>query len=71
VEQKNRIRRLLKHFFSERDCCTLIRPTEKEKDLQDLTKLRDSHLRKDFLDQMNRLKQKVMTKVKVKVMNGH
>ncbi|CDW82930.1 guanylate-binding n-terminal domain containing protein [Stylonychia lemnae] len=71
IEQKNRIRRLLKHFFQERDCCTLIRPTEKEKDLQDLAKLKDSNLRKDFIEQMNRLKQKVMTKVKVKVMNGH
>lgn len=38
VEQKNRIRRLLKHFFRERDCCTLIRPTERERDLQDLAK---------------------------------
>lgn len=26
VEQKNRIRRLLKSFFKERDCCTMIRP---------------------------------------------
>lgn len=42
IEQKNRIRRLLQHFFKERDCCTLIRPTEKEKDLQDLAKMRDS-----------------------------
>ena len=41
---------MLKHFFQERDCCTLIRPTEKERDLQDLAKLRESHLRKDFVD---------------------
>jgi len=26
VEQKNRIRRLLKSFFKERDCCTMVRP---------------------------------------------
>ncbi len=26
VEQKNRIRRLLKSFFRERDCTTMIRP---------------------------------------------
>lgn len=49
----------------------MIRPTEKERDLQDLAKLRDSNLRKDFIEQMNRLKQKVMTKIKIKVMNGH
>ena len=33
VESKNRLRRLLSHFFKERDCCTLVRPTEEEKDL--------------------------------------
>ena len=26
IEKKNRIRRLLKHFFKERDCCALVRP---------------------------------------------
>jgi hypothetical protein len=30
VEQKNRIRRLLKSFFKERDCCTMIRPLTRE-----------------------------------------
>ena len=33
VEQKNRIRRQLKMFFRERDCWTLVRPSESEKDL--------------------------------------
>ncbi len=31
IENKNRIRRLLKAFFKERDCSTLIRPVEDEK----------------------------------------
>ena len=39
--------------------------------MQDLARLKDSNLRKDFIEQMTRLKQKVMSKVKVKVMNGH
>jgi hypothetical protein len=30
VEQKNRIRRLMKSFFSERDCVTMIRPLTDE-----------------------------------------
>lgn len=34
IESKNRIRRLMKHFFKERDCSTLVRPVESEKDLQ-------------------------------------
>lgn len=71
VEQKNKIRRLLSHFFQDRDCCTLIRPTEKEQDLQKLATIKDNHLRKDFVDQLQRIKSKVMSKVKVKVMNGH
>lgn len=33
IDAKNRIRRVLRHFFQERDCCTLIRPVEKEKKL--------------------------------------
>lgn len=33
IEKKNRIRRLLKCFFQERDCCTLIRPLEDEQKL--------------------------------------
>ena len=30
VDKKNRIRRLLKSFFKERDCCTMIRPLTQE-----------------------------------------
>lgn len=32
-EQKNRIRRLLKTFFVDRDCCTMVRPLSNEKEL--------------------------------------
>ena len=34
VENKNRIRRLIKHFFKDRDCQTLVRPVEDERELQ-------------------------------------
>ncbi len=34
VESKNRIRRLLKSFFKERDCCTMVRPLTSEDKLQ-------------------------------------
>jgi len=33
VLSKNRMRRLIKSFFKDRDCHTLVRPTEDEKDL--------------------------------------
>jgi hypothetical protein len=34
VEIKNRIRRLIKHFFKDRDCFTMVRPVEEERQLQ-------------------------------------
>ena len=36
VENKNRIRRMIVSFFKDRDCYTMVRPTEDEKDLQKL-----------------------------------
>ena len=33
IEKKNRIRRLILNFFTDRDCYTMVRPTEEEKDL--------------------------------------
>ena len=34
VENKNRIRRLMKTFFKDRDCTTIVRPTTDEDKLQ-------------------------------------
>lgn len=50
VEQKNRIRRLLKSFFKERDCCTMIRPLTREEDLQNLSNMELDELRGDFVE---------------------
>ena len=33
IEKKNKIRRLILNFFQDRDCYTMVRPTEEEKDL--------------------------------------
>lgn len=68
VETKNRARRLIKHFFRERDCFGLIRPTEDERDLQNLTS--DSQLRPDFLAQIHDLYSLVMKRIKPKRMRG-
>lgn len=70
VEQKNRIRRLIKHFFKERDCATLIRPVEREKDLQNLQQLDDSMLREEFVHQVNKLRTKIYNKVRPKMLNS-
>jgi hypothetical protein len=50
VEQKNRIRRMLKSFFKERDCCTMIRPLTKEENLQSLEKVPIEDLRPEFVE---------------------
>jgi hypothetical protein len=36
VEEKNRIRKMIKSFFKDRDCFTMVRPVENEVDLQNL-----------------------------------
>ena len=70
VEKKNKIRRLIQNYFREKDCFTMIRPTEDEKDLQNVQRLDDSQLRKEFVAQMQDLRHKVFRKVKPKRMNG-
>jgi hypothetical protein len=50
IENKNRIRRLIKHFFKDRDCMTLVRPVEDERQLQNLSSLPSAALRPEFLD---------------------
>ena len=45
VESKNKIRRLLKHFFRDRDCVTMVRPVESENMLQYLDTMDTDRLR--------------------------
>jgi hypothetical protein len=71
VESKNRIRRLFKHFFKERDCVTMVRPLESEKELQKLDIMSNDELRPEFVDQMKMLRKKVLKRVKPKILNGH
>lgn len=70
IENKNRIRRLIKHFFKDRDCQTLVRPVEDEKQLQTLNSLRNEDLRSEFVDQINILRQKIFKKVKPKLLKN-
>ena len=50
VDQKNRIRRLLKSFFSDRDCVTMIRPLTNEDALQNLINIPMKELRPEFVE---------------------
>lgn len=70
VEQKNRIRRLLKAFFKDRDCCTMVRPLTKEDELQSLESIDMKDLREEFVEQVMTLRRKVLHRVKPKMLNG-
>ena len=65
-EQKNRIRKLIKSYFKDRDCFTMIRPMLKEKDLQNLDNSGPDRLRPEFLEQILFLRKKILNRVKVK-----
>lgn len=70
IENKNRIRRLLQLFFSERDCATLIRPLTNEKSLQKLHELDIEKLRPEFYQQINSLRDKILGRMKPKSIDG-
>ena len=61
---------MIKHFFKDRDCSTLVRPVETEEQLQTLTELDDSNFRPEFVDQITNLRQRILKKVKPKKLKG-
>lgn len=70
TEEKNRLRRLLRGFFPERDCICMVRPLNSEDQLQHLESLELEELRPEFQTQVFRLREKILTKVKPKQLNG-
>lgn len=70
VEEKNKVRKMITTYFSERDCFSMVRPVENEIDLQNLQTIDNSQIRPEFLDQAETLRNKVMKKVKPKSFNG-
>ena len=48
VEAKNRIKKVLKSFFVDRSCITMVRPCTNEADLQNLSNMELKDLREDF-----------------------
>ena len=70
METKNRIRRLIHHFFKDRDCFTMVRPVEEEKELQSLQMMDDSLLRQEFVQQVNQLRQRIFKRVRPKTLNS-
>lgn len=70
VEHKNKIRTLLKDFFKERDCFTLVRPLTSEENLQNLEKMEISKLRPEFAEQILNIRKKVLHRIKPKTLKG-
>ena len=66
IEEKNRVRALIRTYFPERDCFVMVRPIEKEQDLQNLQNLPDNQFRKEFIEQSKIFRNKVMKKTKPK-----
>lgn len=57
---------MMKHFFIDRDCFTLVRPVETEDKLQQLDTLQEKDFRETFLQQAKTLRQKILMKIKPK-----
>jgi hypothetical protein len=68
--KKNEIRNILKTFFKERDCYTIIRPINDEKKLRNIDKLPVKELRPEFVTQMDKLVAKVFNMVRPKLVQG-
>ena len=60
IQEKNRVRKLIRTYFPERDCFTMVRPVEKEKDLQNLENLSNDELREEFLEQAENFRNKIL-----------
>ena len=69
-DPKNKIRKLIKAYFKDRDCFTMVRPLTNENKLQNLEELPPEQLRPEFLEQIINLRKKVLGRVKVKTLNG-
>lgn len=69
-EEKTKIRKAIKDNFKIRDCFTLIRPVENEKDLRNLEELSKYEFRDEFLNQCEILRTRVFSQLEPKSLNG-
>ena len=70
IVNKNHIRKLVKEYFPNRDCVTLVRPLLEEGNLQKLERTPASKLRKEFIEQVNYLRKTVLNSINPKKLNG-
>jgi hypothetical protein len=70
-KEKNEVRKVVKQFFSSRDCVTLVRPVVDESQLHAIDKIKFTELRSEFRNQMTAFKSKVFGELKPKRVMGH
>jgi len=70
VEQKNNIRKLIRTYFKERNCFTLVRPLTKEENLQYLDRIDFDQLRPEFSRQVLALRRHILNNMKAKTMHN-
>ena len=70
IINKNQIRKMVKEYFPNRDCVTLVRPLLEEGNLQKLERTPSSKLRKEFIEQVNFLRKTVLNSINPKKLNG-
>ena len=70
-DPNNKIRKLIKTYFKEIDCHTLVRPVINEKQLQNIEDLPPIYLRPTFLEQIIELRKKILRRIKAKTLNGN
>jgi len=67
---KESVRQIIKYYFKNRECLTMVRPTHAESDLQNLDNLSNDKLRPDFLEQVIYLRKKIFSNCRPKTFNG-
>ena len=63
-DPKNKIRKLIKSYFKDRDCFTMVRPLTNENQLQNLEELPPEKLRPEFLEEIISLRKKYFRELK-------
>ncbi len=70
LQRKNEIRKLIKLFFKERDCKTIVRPVTDDKKLKIIDKLPEHDIRPEFMSQMRDLVKHVFKSLRPKSVQG-
>ena len=71
MEERNEIKQVLRRFFRERDCQCVVRPVVEESQLQSLEKLNIEDLRSEFVEQVFKMRKKIINAMRPKTINKH